>query len=224
MEKVLDIARGLLAGFVEMLMHPVSRVTEIVQRENIKKGAIKGAIIAIVLSITSVLATIRTIYISNTRTVYREDYIEQFNPVLSILRTFGVYLLVILAVALVLFAISKLVRDQKSLPYTLSMTVNSSVVLTVGAVLALALSFWTPLSVLVIALASLHSGLTLIVSFMSSLSNVDTDKLVLVTVTTLIIVEIILSIINMIKYDQKLTDYADGSFGAKTQYSDINVN
>lgn len=221
MEKALDIAKGLLAGFVEFLLHPVSKVTETVQREDIKKGAIKGAIVALILSIVSVLATIRSIFLAYTRTSIRDSYVEELNPILSILRTFGIYILVILAFALVLFIISKLVKDQKSLPYTLSMTVNSAVILTVGSVLALALSFWTPLSVLVITLASLHSGLTLIISFMSSLTNVNTDKLVLVSAVVLTIVGIVLMIISMIKYDQKLSNYTDGKFSEKTQFSDV---
>lgn len=221
MEKVLDIAKGLLAGFVELLMHPVSKVTEDVQKEDIKKGAIKGAIISLVLSIVSVLATIRAIFISNSKSSVRDSYIEELNPILSILRTFGIYILVILAVAIVLFVISKLVKDQKSLPYTLSMTVNSSVVLTVGAVLALALSFWTPLSVLVITITLLHSVLTLIVSFVSSLANISTDKLVLVSATILTLVGVILAIISMIKYDEKLSAYADGKFSEKTQIGDV---
>lgn len=221
MEKVLDIAKGLLAGFIEFLMHPVSKVTEIVQKEDIKKGAIKGAIIALVLSIVSVLATIRSIFITYTKSSTRDDYIEELNPILSILRTFGIYILVILAFAFVLFIISKLVKDQKSLPYTLSMTVNSAVILTVGSVLALALSFWTPLSVLVITVASLHSGLTLIISFMSSLTNVNTDKLVLVSAVIITLVGIVLAIINIIKYDKKLSAYGNEKFNEKTQFSDV---
>ena len=221
MEKVLDIVKGLLTGLVEFILHPVSKVTETVQKEDIKKGAIKAAIISLVLSITSVLATIRTIYINNSKSSDREDAIEALNPLLSILRTFGIYIVLIIAVALVLFIISKLVKDQKSLPYTLSMTVNSSITLTVGAVLALALCFWTPLSVLVITLFSLHSFITLVVSFMSSLSNVDTDKLVIISAVILTIVGIVLTIISMIKYDQTLSGYSDDIFGGKTQYSDV---
>ena len=64
MEKVLDIAKGLLAGFVELLTHPVSKVTGNAPKEDIKNSAIKGAIIALVLAIASVLATIRSIFIS----------------------------------------------------------------------------------------------------------------------------------------------------------------
>lgn len=221
MEKVLDIAKGLFAGFLEILTHPVSKVTETVQKEDIKKGAIKGAIIALVLSIVSVLATIRAIFIAYSKSSTRDNYIEELNPILSILRTFAIYIVVILAVAIVLFIISKLVKDQKSLPYTLSMTVNSSVILTVGAVLALALSFWTPLSVLVITLALLHSLLTLIVSFVSSLSNINTDKLVIITTVILTFVGIVLAIISLIKYDQNLSVYADGKFSEKTQLSDV---
>lgn len=221
MEKALDMARGLLAEFMEFLMHPVSKVTEIAPKENIKRGFIKGLIIAFVLSVTSVLATIRTIYIYNDTSIKDiDDNIEQLNPIVSIIRTFGIYILVILTVAMVLFAISKIVKNQKALPYTLSMTVNSATVLTVAAVIALALSFWTPLSVLVITLASLHSGLTLLVSYISSL-NASTDKLVLAAVIVLTVIGIILSIINMIKYDKKLSEYSNEKFGSKTQYGDV---
>lgn len=221
MEKVLDIAKGLFAGFIELLMHPVSKVTETVQKEDIKKGAIKAAIIAAVLAIVNVLSTIRVIHIANSRSRVREAYMEALNPFLSILKMFAIYLLAIIVVALILFVISKLVKDQKSLPYTVSLTANSAIVYTVGLTLGLILSFWTPLSILVIGIASLHSGLTLLISFVSSLSNVDTDSLVLVTVTVLMAVSIVMTIINLVTKEVKLNDYADNEYKANTQYSDL---
>ncbi len=221
MEKVLDIAKGLLAGFVELLMHPVSKVTETVQKEDIKKGAIKAVIVAAVLAIVNVLSTIRVIHIFNSKSSVRDAYMEALNPVVAILKTFAIYLVAIAVIALVLFIISKLVKDQKSYPYTLSMTVNSAVVYTVGYTLALILSFWTPLSILILALASLHSGITLIVSFMSSLTNVNTDKLVLVATIVLMVVIVVLAIANLVTDDVKLSDYADSKFSGRTQYSDL---
>ena len=221
MEKVLDIVKGLFAGLVEFIMHPVSKVTEIVQREDIKKGAIKAVILAAVLAIVNVLSTIRVIHIYNTKSSMKDAYMEALNPFVALLKSFGIYLLIIVAVALVLFVISKLVKDQKSLPYTLSMTVNSAVVYAVGITLGLVLSFWTPLSVLVITLASLHSGLTLLVTFMSSLSNVNTDQLVLVAAVVLIVVSVILALIDIIANDKKLSSYADSEFSSTTQYNDL---
>lgn len=221
MEKVLDIVKGLFAGFVELLMHPVSKVTEAVQREDIKKGAIKAAIVAGVLAIVNVLSTIRAIHIAESKNSVREAYMEALNPVLSIFKMFAIYLLAIIAVALILFIISKLVKDQKSLPYTLSMTANSAIVYTVGLTLALILSFWTPLSILVIAIASLHSGLTLAISFVSSLSSVNTDTLVIVTVTVLMAVSIIMTIINLVTKDTDLNKYANSKYNSNTQYSDL---
>ena len=221
MEKVLDIVKGLFAGFVELLMHPVSKVTEAVQKEDIKKGAIKAAIIAAVLAIVNVLSTIRVIHIKNSTSKIRDAYMEALNPFLSILKMFAIYLLAIIVVALILFIISKLVKDQKSLPYTLSMTVNSAIIYTVGLTLGLILSFWTPLSILVIGIASLHSGLTLVISFVSSLSSVDTDSLVLVTVVVLMAVSIVMAIINLVTKEVKLNDYADNKYMNNTQYSDL---
>lgn len=221
MEKVLDIVKGLFAGFVELLMHPVSKVTEAVQKEDIKKGAIKTAIIAAVLAIVNVLSTIRVIHIANSKSKVREAYMDALNPILSILKMFVIYILAIIVIALILFVISKLVKDQKSLPCTLSMTANSAIVYTVGLTLGLILSFWTPLSILVIGIASLHSGLTLAISFISSLSNVNTDSLVLVAVTVFMVVSIIMAIINLITKDVKLSDYADNKYKANTQYSDL---
>lgn len=221
MEKVLDIVKGLFAGFVELVMHPVSKVTETVQKEDIKKGAIKAAIIAAVLAVVNVLSTIRVIHIYNSKSKVKEAYMEALNPFVAILKSFAIYLVAIIAVALVLFIISKLIKDQKSLPYTLSMTVNSAVVYTVGMTLALVLSFWTPLSVIVLTIASLHSGITLIVSFVSSLTNVNTDQLVIVSTVVLLAVSVILAIVTLITDDIKLSSYADSKFSAETQYSDL---
>lgn len=217
----MDIVKGIFLGFVELVTHPISKVTETVQKEDIKKGAIKTLILALVLAIVNVLATIRVIHIYQTKSRYKEAYMEALNPFLAILKSFGIYLLIIVAVALVLFIIAKLVKDQKSFPYTLSMTVNSGVVYAVGLTLGLILSFWTPLSVIVITIASLHSGLTLLISFMSSLSSVNTDKLVLVAVVVLVIVSILVAVINIIVKDLKVNSYADSKYSSTTQYSDL---
>ncbi len=219
MEKVLDILKGLLAGFVELIMHPVSKVTETVQKEDIKKGAIKAVILAAVLAVVNVLSRIRIIHIFITTSKAKDSAMDDLNAFVTILKMFGIYLLIIAAIALVLFIISKLVKDQKSFPYTLSMTVNSGIVYTVGATLGLILSFWTPLSILVISIAALHSGLTLLVSFMSSLANVDTDRLILVAVVVLAIVAIVVAIISMIKDDVKLSSYADSKYSEMTKDS-----
>lgn len=221
MEKVLDVVKGLFAGFVELLTHPVSKVTEHVQKEDIKKGAIKAVILAAVLSIVNVLSTIRAIHIKNSSSKMIDAYMEALNPIVAILKTFAIYLVAIIVIALILFVISKLVKDQKSFPYTLSMTVNSAIVYTVGYTLALALSFWTPLSVVVFGIASLHSGLTLVVSFMSSLTNVNTDKLVLVSAVVLFIVALVLALVELITDEVKLNDYADSEYVSNTQYSDL---
>lgn len=223
MEKVLSVLKGFLAGFVEIVTHPITKVTDTVQKEDIKKGAIKAVILAAVLSITNVLATIRAIHIFQTQSKIIDAYMEALNPIVSILKMFGIYLLTIAAIALVLFIIAKMLKDQKSFPYVLSMTVNSGAVFAVGGVLGLLFCFWTPLAMLFITLGALHSGITLVVSFMSSLSNVDTDKLVLVTTIVLIVVLLITSIIYLISHDTKLSDYMDSKYSEKTQLNDENL-
>lgn len=219
MEKVLDIVKGIFAGFIDLLIHPISKVAETVQSENIKKGAIKAVILSAVLSVVNVLSRIRIIHIAFNTNSLRENAMEELNPMLAILKMFGLYLLIIIAIALVLFVISKAVRDQKSLPYTLSMTVNSLAVYAVGATLALALSFWTPLSALVLGITTLHSVITLVVAFISSLTSVDTDKLVLVAAVVLMIFGIIVSIIRMISTSTSLSNYTDSKYSSSTMYS-----
>lgn len=225
MEKVLSILKGFLAGFVDLLFHPVTKVSEMVQKENIKKGAIKAAVLALVLSITNVLATIRTLHITYTSSKIRSVYIEALNPMLAILKTFGINLLIIAAISLVLFIISKIVKDQKSFPYTLSMTVNSGAVFAVASVLGLIFSFWTPLTMFVITLGVLHSAITLLVTFMSSLSNVNTDQLVIVAAVVLLIVSVAMFVIRVITKDLKFNGYADSLYRSKyTQQADIELS
>lgn len=224
MEKVLSVLKGFLAGFVEIVTHPITKVTDTVQKEDIKKGAIKAVILAAVLSITNVLATIRAIHIHITTSKFVDAYMDALNPIVSILKMFGIYLVAIAGVAAVLFVIAKMLKDQKSFPYTLSMTVNSAVVYAVGGVLGLIFCFWTPLSMLFITLGALHSGITLVVSFMSSLSNVDTDKLVLVSTVVLVVVMLIMSIVYLISHDRSLNSYMDEKYGKSTQLNDENLS
>lgn len=222
MEKVLDIAKGLLAGFVELVKHPVSRVTELVQKEDIKKGAIKTVIIAAIMSIASVLTTIRAIYVNQTKSKYREAFMEELNPIVALFKNWGIYILGIAVVALVLFIIAKLVKDEKDYPYTLSMTVNSLVVYVVGMVLSLLLSFiWMPLSYIVITFASIYTLLTLALSFKESLTNVDSDKLVLVTTVMILIITVILAIVHIVTNEITLDSYAKSKFTATSDYSDL---
>ena len=224
MDKVLNFLKGVFASFLDLLLHPVAKVTEIVQKEDMKKGAIKAAIFAFSLSIIKVLATVRAAHLAYTTSSVRDRILEDFNPILAILKYFGLYLLAIAAIALILFAIAKLVKDSKPLPYTLSMTVNAGVVFVVGSLLGLIFSFWTPLAMLIIDIAVLHSGLTLIVTFISSLSNINTDKLVLVTTAILLVATIVLAIFKLITTDVDLNKYEDNNYINTTKLEDVVID
>lgn len=223
MEKVSNIAKNLLAGFLELLMHPVSKVTETVQKEDIKKGAIKGVILAFALALINVLSEIRVLRIINTKDRYFSNAVDAFRPIATLFKTFALNIVGIIVVALILFIIFKLVKDQKSIAYTISMVVNSAIVYTVILLIALIFAlipgvFGTTVASLLIALGKTHACLTLIVSFMSSLTNVDTDQLILVAIVVFAIVGIISTIIHLITTKEELGDFTKRKYMYSPDY------
>lgn len=226
MEKVSNIAKNLFAGFLELLFHPVSKVTETVQKEDIKKGAIKGVILAFALALINVLAEIRTLRIVNTKDRYFSNAVDAFRPIATLFKTFALNIVGIIVVALILFVIFKLVKDQKSIAYTLSMVVNSAIVYAVALLISLLFAlipgaFGTTIAVLFIALGKTHACLTLIVSFMSSLTNVNTDQLILVAIVVFAIVGIISTIIHLITKEDSLGDFTKRKYIYSPEYYSV---
>lgn len=226
MEKVSNIAKNLLAGFLELLMHPVSKVTETVQKEDIKKGAIKGVILAFALALINVLAEIRTLRIMYTKDRYFSNAVDAFRPVATLFKTFALNIVGIIVVALILFVIFKLVKDQKSITYTLSMVVNSAIVYAVALLISLVFAlipgvFGTTVATLFIAFGKTHACLTLLVSFMSSLTNVDTDKLILVAIVVFAVVGIISTIIHLITNEESLGDFTKRKYISSPEYYSV---
>lgn len=226
MEKVSNIAKNLFAGFLDLLFHPVSKVTETVQKEDIKKGAIKGVILAFALALINVLAEIRALRIINTKDRYFSNAVDAFRPVATLFKTFALNIVGIIVVALILFIIFKLVKDQKSITYTLSMVVNSAIVYTVVLLVSLIFGlipgvFGTGVASLLIAIGKTHACLTLIVSFMSSLTNVNTDQLILVAIVVFAIVGIISTIIHLITTKEELGDFTRRKYIYSPEYYSV---
>lgn len=226
MEKVSNIAKNLFAGFLELLFHPVSKVTETVQKEDIKKGAIKGVILAFALALINVLAEIRALRIMYSKDKYFSNAVDSFRPIATLFKTFAFNIIGIIVVALILFVIFKLVKDQKPITYTLSMVVNSAIVYTVALLISLIFGlipgvFGTTVATLFIALGKTHACLTLIVSFMSSLTNVNTDQLILVAIVVFAIVGIISTIIHLITNEESLGDFTKRKYMYSPEYYSV---
>ena len=75
----------------------------------------------------------------------------------------------------------------------------------------------------IFTLGAFHTLLTLVISFMSSLSNVDTDKLVLAATVVLVVVAILVSLFQVMTHETKLGGYADAKYISNTQVSDLEV-
>lgn len=226
MEKVSNIAKNLFAGFLELLFHPVSKVTETVQKEDIKKGAIKGVILAFALALINVLAEIRALRIMYSKDKYFSNAVDSFRPIATLFKTFAFNIIGIIVVALILFVIFKLVKDQKPITYTLSMIVNSAIVYTVALLISLIFAlipgaFGTTVATLFIALGKTHACLTLIVSFMSSLTNVNTDQLVLVAIVVFAVVGITSTIIHLITTKVELGDFTKSKYIYSPEYYSV---
>lgn len=193
----------------KQLLNPVTSTINSAKEEDLKKGAIKLAIISAVMSLVNVISTIASIfsrysskgfygsfYDKDTLKEKKWDAIKDAELFGAFFKVFLVVAAVIAVMALVLWIISKLVKNPKKYEETLSMINNFMITIVAGIVLKMLISLiYAPLGILVMIVISIYAGYTLIYSYRDSLEVENTDKLVLVTTgvfTALIIVAIIL--------------------------------
>lgn len=203
-----------LKKVLEQLKNPVTTILENSKKENLKIGCIKGAILALAMSLVTVISTVISIFsrYSSKSTWYKNyssselwekrwDAIGDAELFTSFIKSFVIFAVCIAIFALILFIIAKLVKSSKDYSVTLSMVNTALSVYVIAMILNLILSvIYAPLGLLVLYGTITYASFSLMSAFRISLELEDTNKLVLVstavlTVTMLIIAVIIYAII-----------------------------
>lgn len=203
-----------LKTILEELKNPVTTIVEKSKTEDLKKGCIKGAILALIMTVINIVSIIISIFskYSSKSTWYKNysaselwekrwDAIGDAELFTTFIRSFVIYAICIAVFALILFIIAKLVKKQKDYAATLSMVNTTISVYVIAMILNLILSaIYVPLGLLVLFATTIYASFSLMSAFSMSLELEDPNKLVLVstavlTVTIVLIYVIIFAIV-----------------------------
>lgn len=198
-----------LQAILEQLKNPVTTIVENAKKESLKFGCIKGAILALIMSVVSMLSTIISIlsryssksvwyssYSASELWKKRWDAIGDAELFTSFIRSFVIFAVCIAIFALILFIIAKLVKSPKDYAVTLSMINTALSVYVIAMILNLILSaIYVPLGLLVLYAATMYASFSLISAFRISLELEDTNKLVLVSTAVLTVTVAIIFIL-----------------------------
>lgn len=198
-----------LKKVLEQLKNPVATILEHSKRESLKFGCIKGAILALIMSVVSIISTVIGIISKySTKSIWYSSYssselwekrwnaIKNAELFTSFIRTFVIFAVCIAIFALILFVIAKLIKSSKDYAVTLSMVNTTLSVIVIAVVLNLILSaIYAPLGLLVLYATITYASFSLISAFRISLELEDTNKLVLVSTAVLTVTVAIIFIL-----------------------------
>ena len=123
-----------------------------------------------------------------------------------------IYAAVIAIIAVILYIIAKLLKNEKKYSETLSMTNNTLVLLTIGMIVNTLVSLiYAPIGIVLTLMISIYAILSLTYAFKESLDMVDLDKLVLISTGVIIATVIIGIILLMIVYDISFKDLSSAT-------------
>ncbi len=204
--------------FLDLLKKPTTKLIELSSSEEIKKILIKALILAIILPILGLLTTVIHInkeygynekkysasyYSDSDRQEKKQEAAEDISSAIknaklvkSFFTKFAIILVTMATIALVLFLIAKFVKSPKKYCETLSMVVNTGIVLTAGFILAFLLSLiYAPLSVLAYYITYIFTFYSLMLSFRDSLTIENSNGIVFyntIIMTAILIIAVIL--------------------------------
>lgn len=195
-------------NILEQLKTPVTTIIEKSEREDLKKGLIKLAILSGIMSLINVITTIISIFSTYSKKIYRysssssELWDKRWNAIKdaelfgTFFKTFIIIAIAIAVVALILFIIAKLVKSPKEYTSTLSMINNTMIIYVAGSILNIILSFiYKPLGILVLYAVLVYAVLTLLLGFRDSLEINSSDNLALISTGILLGVFVIVIIL-----------------------------
>ena len=199
---------------LEYLKHPVTTLIERAEKEDIKKGGIKLAIISGIMSLIGIITKIQSIFSKyskdNKYSWYsdeewagmRSEAFKNAELVSTFFKTWLVYAAVIAVIAVILFIIAKIVKSEKSYASTLSMTNNAVGICVVANIVNILVSLiYSPLGAIILFATIVYASYALIHAFRDSLGEVDVNNLVLVTTAVIVVVAVlaVLIISNQLK-------------------------
>ena len=205
----------MLNTLLEYLKHPVTTLIEKSEEEDVKKSGIKLAIISGVLSLIGVISSFFSISSKFSKDgTYgmwydsAEQIAEAKSEALKDAELFGsflenwvIYAATIAIMALIFFIIAKLVKSERNYLNQLSMVNNSAAVFVAATLVTSVISlidvtFFQIVGIVFLFATLIYVSYSLMYAYKDSLSDVDSDKLVLVTTAVYITIVVILLVIN----------------------------
>ena len=194
---------------LEYLKHPVTTLIERSEREDIKKGGIKLAIISGVMSLVGIITKVQSIFSTYSKDGYygswytdeqlaeaRSEAFKEAELIGSFFKTWLIYAAVIAVVALILFIIAKIVKSEKSYASTLSMSTNAIGACVIANIVSKLVSLlYAPLGAVIMLAAVIYASYSLMYAFKESLGDVDVNKLVLVTTAVIVVIVVVAALI-----------------------------
>ena len=190
---------------LDQLKNPVTAVIERSKTDDLKKGAIIAGILSGILALIGVLSKIIAIFTIFSKKLMgsssklgelRWEAMKEVELVGGFFKSWLIIILTIAAGAAILFAIAKLLKNQKDYAALLSMINSVLIVYTAGSIVSLIVSLiYSPIAWFVSFAVMIYVGYTLVFAFRESLEIENTNKLVLVTTAVLTATIVVLVIL-----------------------------
>lgn len=209
--------------YLELFKLPVTSLKKRAQEKNVKKEAITGAIIAVILAIVTLITTyngamkpVKKKYSSlkeyNDKYSYfgsiteedfkekkkeaKKDALENINFAKTFFSTFAISAVSILLVAGILFIIARMVKIPKDYIELIAMTNGASIMYVLGFLINVIFSYiYAPVGMILFVGISMYALISLCNAFRDLLEVKDSDKLSMYSSIVLTIVFTILVII-----------------------------
>ena len=201
----------MLEDLVNMFKYPITSTIKKSENPDTKYELIRGGILSAINALLSVLSVVFTIFSLKHYDFSRKlDRIKDAELFSTFFKTWIILAIVVAFVALVMFIICKVLKQNKEYSSTLSITNTSYTILLIGYAANIILSLiYAPLGALVFMAAISLSTYTAVFSLRDSLQLEDSDKFVQYTVCVLTATVVILVVIFCLFNDVSLKDLSD---------------
>lgn len=208
---------------LEQLKHPVTLFIDRSEKEDLKKGGIKLAILSAILAFINIISEIILTfklynkdkfpynnYTSSELWDVRWNAIKNAELFEGFIKNFVIMAIIIAFFAGILFIIAKLVKSPKEYSNTLSMVNSFMNLYTIGYIIYVILSLiYLPLGLLVLYATVLYSTLSLINAFRDTLELENTDILVVTTTIVLVAIIVLIAVLISIFSGESISDFMD---------------
>ena len=194
----------MFSNVLTWLKTPVTTLIEKSEQEDLKKGAIKLAILSAVSSLISVISVLINIFTREYSSYYEEEEIwEMKMEALESADLFGAFfrgwvalIVTVAIIAVILYIIARIVKSPKDYAVTLSMVNNVAILNVAASLLNLIISFiYAPLGIIISCVVAIYGFFSLLYAFKDSLNLENSDKLVLAFAGLFLVVIVVLVIL-----------------------------